>query len=69
MHAGERRLWLTVLALGLIDSARRGDESWLHSRDFEIVCGLAEVAPWRVRLRFEVDREHFRALRLYGRSN
>ena len=45
------RLWRAVLARGIADAATGCPKarSWLGSRDFRMVCGLADLDPDRMR--------------------
>lgn len=39
----ERALWLSTLLIGLSDVAQGRDRHWMYSRDFDLVCHLAEA--------------------------
>jgi hypothetical protein len=38
-------LWRAVLVAGLTDTARGIDPGWIRSRDFVLVCHLAQIDP------------------------
>jgi len=60
MRSPEGRLWHAILAHALHDAARGKDAGWIGSPDFQLVCGLAGLAPEAVAERF--DPERFRSL-------
>ena len=41
-------LWRAVLVAGLTDAAKGHDPGWIGSRDFVLVCHLAQVDPQAV---------------------
>lgn len=55
----ERALWLSVLLAGLNDAARGHGLAWLYTRDFRIVCHMAEVSPELVKVIFQRDHDRF----------
>ena len=52
----EMHLWRAVLVAGLTDAARGVDSAWIRSRDFVLVCHLAQVDPQAVLRSYQPDR-------------
>jgi hypothetical protein len=58
----EADLWRAVLSHALADAARTGDTAYLQSRDFRLVCTLADLDADAVRERFDPE-EYRQAMR------
>lgn len=54
-------LWRAVLVAGLHDAAKGDDPGWIGSRDFRLVCALAQVNPEAVQRAYAPER--FKRLR------
>ncbi|ATX66246.1 hypothetical protein [Roseinatronobacter bogoriensis] len=55
----ELHLWRAVLVAGLDDAAKAktpADAAWIRSRDFVLVCHLAQVDPQAVLERYTPER-------------
>jgi hypothetical protein len=63
MHAGERRLWLSVLLEGLRDAADGKDAYWPWSNDFRRVCDMADLDPMAMLTLFEIAKGTGRTFR------
>lgn len=55
-----RRLWLEVLAIGLVDAARGHETDWIGSRDFRFICEQADLVPEAVAARFHERKAELR---------
>jgi hypothetical protein len=63
MHAGERRLWLTVLLEGLREAVDGTDPYWPWSRDFRKVCDLADLDSMAMLTVYEIAKGTGRTFR------